>query len=271
MFLSNSIPNPVLLNLDFIKIYWYGFLITLALVLGFLIFYKLIRKLDFKKDDIFNLAFWLIIWGVIGGRLYHIFSEITYYFKYPLEIFYIWNGGMGIYGSILAGILVIYFFSKKYKLNFLKILDFLVPGLALAQAIGRWGNYFNQELYGLPTNLPWKVIIDFEKRVVGFKNFDFFHPTFLYESLFCLILFLVLFFLIKKNFFKQKFGFVFLLYIFFYSIERFFVEFLRIDYQPEFLSLRLGHWTSLVLVILSIIFFFILKKWYNKSTKTLKQ
>lgn len=263
MFLHTYSPSPVLLDVGFIKIYWYGFLITLGIVLGFFIFYKLAQRTNINKNKIFDLTFWLIIWGVIGGRLYHVLSEISYYWHKPIEIFYVWNGGLGIYGVMVAGILAAYFFAKKYKINFLQILDLLMPSLALAQAIGRWGNYFNQELYGQPTDLAWGIPISIQNRLMSYKGFEFFQPVFLYESLFCLILAIVILSLVIKQSKGSRPGHIFLLYLFLYSTWRFLIEFLRIDPQPVFLSLRLGQWASLVLIILSIIFWFSLRKWYN--------
>ena len=273
MFLHTYQPSPVFLNLGFVQVYWYGFLIALSIVLGFLIFYKLALKAGIKKNSIFDLVFWLVIWGLIGGRLYHILSEIGYYIQNPLQVFYVWNGGLGIYGALIAGILRIYFFARKQNnppIGYL--LDLLVPSLALGQAIGRWGNYFNQELYGQPSNLPWAIPISLANRLPGYENFIYFHPVFLYESLFCLALFIFLFFLTKKWALKttpvssllshssrfSRPGRVFLLYIFLYSSWRFFIEFLRIDYQPMFLNLRLGQWVSLILIIFSAMFYFIL-------------
>lgn len=286
MFLHSFHPNPILLDLNFVQIHWYGFLIALGIILGFIVFYYLSKKADFpakgglasgwKKDFILNLSFWLIIWGMIGARLYHVLSEIDYYLSHPLEIFYIWQGGMGIYGAVIAGVLVIYYFTKKNKIDFLQILDFIAPSLALALAIGRWGNYFNQELYGLPTNLPWSIPIDPANRLAGYENFDSFHPTFLYESLFCLILFIFLYILAAKNKSMSKSGmstkiyqpgYIFISYIFLYSLWRFFIEFLRLDSQPAFLNLRLGQWVSLTLTILSLVVYFVLKKWYNKTNQ----
>lgn len=264
MFLHNYLPNSILLRIGSISIYWYGFLITLGAVLGFFVFYKLARKSGIDKNKIFDLTFWLVVWGIIGGRLYHVFSEASYYIQNPLEIFYIWNGGLGIYGVIIAGVIVVYFFSKRYRVNSLHVLGLLTPGLALAQAIGRWGNYFNQELYGKPTDFLLGIPIALENRLAGFKGFDFFHPVFLYESLFCLVLFIILFFIARRIRQGIGVGNIFLLYLFLYSIWRFFIEFLRIDPQPIFLSLRLGQWTSLILVIFSIIFYLILRKQNKK-------
>jgi len=295
----NYTPNPILFNLGIVRIYWYGFLITLGIVLGFCIFYKFARRAGINKDLIFDLAFWSLIFGLIGGRFYHVLSEINYYISHPLEIFYIWNGGMGIFGVLLAGVLVFYIFSgshpeltqasegsrerKKIGIlrlrqpadpqndTFLRLLDFLAPALALAQSIGRWGNYFNSELYGSPSNLPWAIPISPIKRLAGFESFTSFHPTFLYESIFCFILFLLLVILTshqyggKEGSHHNNSGFIFFLYLLLYSSWRFLNEFLRIDYQPTWLNLRLAQWVSLILIIFSLLFFFKLKKWYNKN------
>ena len=295
MFLHTFHPSSTLFELNFIKIHWYGFLIFLAVILGFFIFYKLARKTGFKKDFIFDLTFWLIIWGIIGGRIYHILSELGYYWQNPLKIFFIWNGGMGIFGAVIAGLVVVYYFSlrhfnsvvtkerhvlkNKFQILrhsnkiwvpqnniFYKLLDLLTPALALGQSIGRWGNYFNQELYGLPSNLPWAIPIDFANRLPGFKIFNFFQPLFLYESLFCFLIFIILISLIKRI----KPGFIFLLYMLLYSSWRFLIEFFRIDHQPIFLNLRLGQWVSLGFIIFAVVFYFVLKKWYNKKYELFK-
>jgi len=272
MFLHNYLPNPILLDLNVIKIYWYGFLITIGVIFGFLVFYKLAIKKNISKDKIFDLFFWGIIWGIVGARLYHVFSEINYYWFNPLKIFYFWNGGMGIYGAVIAEVLVIYYFAKKNAQNYqlsiinyqLLLLDLLVPALALGQAIGRWGNYFNQELYGLPTNLSWGIPIALENRLPQVLNFTHFHPTFLYESLFCLFLFVLLYLLIIKKDFKS--GFIFFLYLILYPTERFLIEFLRIDYQPVFWGLRLGHWASLFFLCVGVVGLILINK-INKKAK----
>ena len=308
MFLHSFHPNPVFLDLSFVQIHWYGFLIALSIVIAFLIFYRLAKRAGFNKNFIFNLSFWLIIWGLIGARLYHVLSEIGYYFHHPLEVFFIWQGGVGIFGALMAGILTVFYFSSRvisnnssYSLNspfineteikrikqiktnksywllvtgyWLFLLSLLAPPLALAQAISRWGNYFNQELYGLPTNLPWSIPINLENRLPGYESFEFFHPVFLYESLFCFLIFLILsLLLLKKLKHKESYGhtpgLIFLLYIMLYGTWRFFIEFLRLDPQPVFLSLRLGQWTSLIFIAFSIILYF---SWKFKQQKIQKE
>lgn len=274
MFWQTSAPNQILLDLNFIKIYWYGFLITIAFTSGFFIFNFLAQRTGFKKEKIFDLFFWLVIGGIIGARLYHCFAEFNYYWRNPLKIFYLWQGGLAIYGAILAGLLVIYFFAKKTKESLgalpfsFYLLDLLAPALSLGQAIGRWGNFFNQELYGQPTSSFFGIFITPANRLINFENYSLFQPLFFYESLFCLLIFSILFLLsIYKH--PKIPGKIFLLYIFLYSTWRFTIEFLRIDPQPIFLNLRLGQWVSLILIFLATIFYLLIKKCYNKNNLTL--
>ncbi len=302
MFWQHFYPSPILLDLNFLQIHWYGFFVTLSILTGFFIFKKLVEaycntslhKTVFKKTEIFNLFFYLIIFGLIGARLYHCLSEFNYYWYNPLKIFYLWQGGLGIYGGLIAGIIIVYFFAKNLSgknnqqppvinhqlpIIFLTILDLLSPAIALGQAIGRWGNYFNQELYGLPTNSFLGLAIAPANRLPGFENFDLFQPLFFYESLFCFGLFIILFLSIvypersqaclpvgKGSRLSHKIpGTIFLLYLFLYSFWRFIIEFFRIDPQPIFLNLRLGQWTSLTLIIICLVFYILIKKWYNNS------
>lgn len=253
----NLIPNPILLTLGPIKIHWYGFLIFLAFWLGFFIALKKAKKYDLTKEQIYDLSFWLFIAGLIGARLYHVFSELPYYLQNPKEIIFFWSGGLGIYGAVIAGILTLFLWSRKYQKSFLLLLDFFTPLIILGLAIGRWGNFFNQEIYGLPTNQQWGLFIAPENRLSGYENLSYFHPLFLYESIFCFLLFVFLFLRDKDKKFN---GEIFFLTFIFYPLFRFFIEFLRIDYQPVFLFLRLGQWSSLIFVISSLILFWKIKK-----------
>ena len=197
-FLHTFTPNPILLSFGNFRIYWYGLFIVLGILTALTISLKLAQKFNLSQNKIFDLGFWIIVFGIIGARIYHIFLEFEYYLAKPLDIFKIWQGGIAIHGALIAGILVIYFFSKKEKLNFWLLTAVIVPGLAFAQAIGRWGNYFNQELFGTPTNLPWGIPISLLNRPNQFISNKFFHPTFIYESLGNLAIFGILLFILFK-------------------------------------------------------------------------
>jgi phosphatidylglycerol:prolipoprotein diacylglycerol transferase len=181
----------------------------------------------------------LIIGGVIGARLWHIFTPppssieqgitTSYYLTHPLDALAIWRGGLGIPGAIIGGAVVLYFYARKHKLSFAEWADIAAPSVALGQAIGRFGNYFNQELYGAPTNLPWKLYIDPAHRLTGFQNVEYFHPLFAYESIlnFANMLFLIW---VTRNYeHNLKRGDVLLTYLITYPAIRFSLDFLRLD------------------------------------------
>ncbi len=268
-FLHTFHPNPILISLGPINIYWYGFFIVLGTLTAIFITLKLADYYKIKKETIIDLAFWLIINGVIGARLYHILLELQYYLSNPLDVIKIWQGGLAIHGAILAGIIVIWRFSKKHQYNFWLLSSIIVPGLALAQAIGRWGNYFNQELFGKPTKLAWGIPIDLANRPIEYISNEFFHPAFLYESIGNLLIFFILIsihiWIIRKN--KKKNysyflarqslgdgGLLLTSYFLLYSILRFFIEFIRLDPTYVILGLRFPQIVSLLIIFASIIF-----------------
>ncbi len=251
-FLHNYHPEAIFFHLGTLNIYWYGLGYAIGIIGGILIIFKL-NKI-YQKELLWNLFFWLIIFGLLGARLYYVGLNFKYYFQNPLDIFKIWQGGMAIHGAIIAGLITLFFYCKKYKLNFWLLSDILAPAFVFGQMIGRWGNYFNQELYGLPTNLPWGIPIDLENRIIGYENFEFFHPTFLYESFGCLLILLILFFLYKKNPQIYGTGKIFLIYLILYSGLRFFLEFLRIDPTPMIIGIKLPQIVSIILILISFRF-----------------
>ncbi len=273
-FLHNFNPSPVMVSWGMIKIYWYGFFIVLGFFVAFAVLNFLVKKYKLNKDNISDLVFYLFVFGLVGARVYDILLEWRYYLQHPLNIFKIWEGGLAIHGGIIAGVLVIWFFIKKKKIkgldsgaffDFFKLSSLIVCVLPLAQAIGRLGNYFNQELFGLPTLLPWGIFISPENRPLRYINYSFFHPTFLYEALGDLLIFVILFFihlwLIKKNKFNFKNSFLIVaLYLVLYSILRFSLEFIRIDFAPTILGWRFPQIVSFVIILLVLITFVILKK-----------
>ncbi|MBU1037041.1 prolipoprotein diacylglyceryl transferase [Patescibacteria group bacterium] len=244
-------PQVILLDLGIIKIYWYGFLVTLTILLSAYFIFRLIKGKEEQKY-LWNLFFYLIIFGLIGARIYHvIFYNLQYFLENPLDILKIWQGGMAIHGAILAGIIVTFFYTKKHRLLFWQYSDYLALVLPLGQAIGRWGNYFNQELFGKPCNYSWCIPIDKINRPLVYQQNQYFHPVFLYESLLNLLLFIILLFGFKSKRWPQ--GMITSVYLISYSIIRFFTEFLRLDSETIFLSLKPVQWLCLVIIIIVLI------------------
>lgn len=220
-------------------IHFYGIVIMLGAVAGAYIARGEAKRRGHDPDIIWDMLIYLIIGGIIGARLWHIFSPpptslaegitTAYYLTHPLAAIAVWNGGLGIPGAVIGGVLVMYWYTRKHGLNFAQWLDIAAPGVALGQAIGRWGNFFNQELYGAPTNLPWAIYIDPQHRMAGFTNQAFYHPLFLYESLWNLANLILLLWLGRRfsNWIKQ--GDLFLIYVLNYAIGRFLLDFLRLD------------------------------------------
>ncbi len=181
-----------------------------------------------NSSDIWDFSAIILIAGIFGARLYFCMLNPIYYFNEPLEILNFREGGLSIHGGLAAGIGALIVICKKRQISILKILDAFSCGTALAQSIGRWGNFFNSEAFGAPTNLPWKLFIPPSNRPMGMEDIEYFHPTFLYESLLDIVVFFVLLTIIRK--FSKKFnGLTFFSYLILYSTVRFFVEGLRID------------------------------------------
>lgn len=218
---------------------WNGFLLVLGIAAGALLAAYQTKRRGYDPEIIYYLFLPLMIWGTIGARLWHIFTPplssvqlgltTRYYLTHPLDALALWTGGFGIPGVIIAGILVLLVFSRKSEIPFWELTDLLAPALALAQGIGRIGNYFNQELYGLPTDLPWGMFIDPASRLIGYEEVHFYHPLFAYEALLNFANLFLLLWLGRKFSVRLKTGELFLVYLLVYSIVRFSLEFLRLD------------------------------------------
>lgn len=256
-FLHTFHPESILFASGFLKIHWYGVFIVTGILIGIGVGLFFAKYYQISRDKAFDLAFWVALFGILGARIYHVFLELPYYIDHPLNIFKIWNGGVSVMGGISFGLLTVYIFSKKEKINFWRLTAIATVGMPLGQAIGRWGNYFNQELFGLPTNLPWGIPIDFMNRPLAYISSEYFHPTFLYESIGSLFIFIVLLsfqtYLIKKNKISNKTAQIStLFYLILYSLLRFSLEFIRIDRTPEILGLRSPQVASLIIIAISI-------------------
>ncbi len=253
MFWYNYLPQPIIFSLAAWPVHWYGVIMVSAILTGWLYALRAVNRPAIKSDKLDSLFFYLIIFGLIGARLGHVFFYSWEYFSQNLvEIFFIWQGGLSILGTIIAVMLVLYYWAKKHNLSFWSLADWLAPALALGQAIGRWGNYFNQELYGLPTAGWWGIPISIDNRLPGFEQYSHFHPTFFYESVLSLILFIIIWRLVKKT--KNFSGLITAVYLIGYAIIRFSLEFIRLDPAPMILGLRWPQIYSLLLILMVIIF-----------------
>ena len=266
LFWQQYFPASVIFRIGNITVYWYGVFMILAIIIAIWYAVKLAKnKPDLQRRKLDSLFFYLIIFGLIGARLYHVlFFNWSYYANHFWEIFKIWEGGLAIQGVILAGLITVYVWAKKNQISFWKISDWLVPALVLGQVIGRWGNYFNQELFGKPTMGWWRIPIASVHRVPGYEHITFFHPSFFYESFLNLIFFIILWSLTRK---KIHPGMLTLLYLGGYSLIRFILEFIRIDPTPIVMGMRLPQLVSLVVVIIVIIILSTNPRPLSKSSK----
>lgn len=215
---------------------FYALILIGGMVAGAYLASRRAPKFGLDPKYIWDGLTWAIIPGLIGARLYHVLtpspaSGLTtqYYLENPLRIFAVWEGGLGIYGGIVGGILGIWLFARRHKQPLLRWLDLIAPSMAIGQAIGRWGNFVNQELYGAPTDLPWAIYIAPEHRLRGYEAFERFHPLFLYESLWMLGTALILLGLAWRWRDQVRHGTITLLYILSYATIRFLLDFLRLD------------------------------------------
>ena len=239
--------NPIMINLFGIEIKWYSLLILIGIILGMLLVIKESKKFNIAKETIFDLCFYAVILGILGARLYYVLFNISYY-KYNIsEIFAIWNGGLAIHGGIIAGAVTIYLYCKKKSINFIKIFDIIVPALILAQAIGRWGNFFNSEAHGFATTYTFLKDLYIPEFIIKGMNIGgiYYLPTFYIESLWCLLGFIVI--LIIRRFKYIKIGTITSIYVIWYSIGRFFIEAWRTD------SLMLGGFKVAQIVSIALI------------------
>jgi phosphatidylglycerol:prolipoprotein diacylglycerol transferase len=206
---------------------WYGIMIALAAVAAVLLSIVETKRRGEATEHVLNAAILVVPLAIIGARLYHVIDEWAFYSQNPRLIF--GGAGLGIFGAIAGGIIGLLIYSKWKKLDALRGLDICAPGIILAQGIGRWGNFFNQELYGYPTDLPWAIYIDPAHRLPGYEAFSYFHPLFLYESLWNFAGCALLLFLGRKFGHRLLNGDIFFVYVIYYSVGRFFLEGLKID------------------------------------------
>ena len=263
-------PNPIAFSIGSLEIRWYGILIAIALLIGIVISYFIAKYRGEKPDEAINFAPFAVIFGVIGARLLHVVVNWSYYSGHLSYIFAFRKGGLAIQGVMLGGILALLVFCKIRKLDFWKWADIMSPALLFGQAIGRWGNYFNQEAFGLPTSLPWGIYIDPINRPPSYSNAEFFHPTFLYESIANLVLFALLLLILRLyNKRPDKFpnGLVFATYLGVYAIYRSIIEYYRID-SSFVLGIKVVYiLDGITIIAVLIIINYLVKKFREKKIR----
>lgn len=258
--------DPIAFSLGGIEIHWYALIIVFGIILAIYLSSKEAVKVGLKEDDVIDFMLWGLPISIIGARLYYVLFELPYYLKNPGEIFAIWNGGLAIYGGLIAGGITLFFFCRYHFIDFWKFLDITGPSVILAQGIGRWGNFMNHEAYGPDTTRSFLEKLHLPNFIIDNMYIDGIYrtPTFLYESLWNFLGFFVLIMLRKKkNFFKQ--GEVFLSYVMWYSFGRFFIEGMRTDSLYLLgTPLRVSQGLSLILFFGSILIIFLRRKYQKK-------
>ena len=273
-----SVIDPVAISIGPIKIYWYGIIIALAMLIGISLATKEAKKLGLEEDTMVDMALWAIPIGFIGARLYYVLFKWDYYIQNPSEIIAIWNGGIAIYGGLIAGGHAVYWFARRKKMTLTLLLDILAPSVLLAQSIGRWGNFINQEAHGGAVSRQFLETLYLPEFIIEQMNINgtYYHPTFLYESLWSLLGFILLIILRNQKGLLRR-GEVALSYVIWYSFGRFFIEGMRTDSLWIGDIMRVSQMLSLVLFISAIILLvyrrrdYPSKPFYSESLKLSKK
>lgn len=258
--ISLSIPSPStgVIYLGPIPLRAYSLFIILGIFVAIWLGNKRWIARGGKVGQVSDVALFAVPFGIVGGRIYHVATDFEKYFgegKNAIDALKIWNGGLGIWGAIFFGGIGAWIGCRIYKINLPPFADAIAPGIIFAQAIGRLGNYFNQELFGKPTNVFWGLEIAEENRPQGYEMFSTFHPTFLYELIWSVLIGFILIYIDKI--YKLGHGRVFALYVSFYSLGRLFVETFRIDESRLLFGLRFNIWTSLLVIVGGLVYFII--------------
>ncbi len=251
--------DPIAFSLFGFDIAWYGIITSLALLVGFTAAYFTAGYRGEQKDEILNFAPVAVVFSVIGARLVHVLVNWSYYAQNPVSVFALRRGGLAIQGVILGGIIALIVFCRIRKLDFWLWADIASTGLILGQAIGRWGNFINREAYGRPTDLPWKIYIEEAYRIEGYMSYEYFHPTFLYESISNFLLFAVLMFMhryYRNRPGKAPNGIILAMYLGIYSVYRTIIEYYRIDstsYSTPFGEVKVVYIINLITIIAAML------------------
>lgn len=247
-------PSSVAFSVFGYDIKFYGIMLFLGMVFGIFTTYVISKKYykNVNLDVLIDFLPFLIIFSIIGARIYYVLLSYSYYVRFPQEIFAVWHGGISIHGAILGGLITgIIYFKYIKKIPLLPYADVVSYGLAIGQAIGRWGNFFNQEAFGLPCNFPWKLYIEPVYRPAELAQYAYFHPAFLYESIWDIFVFMILFFVVRK-WAKNRPGIIFFSYLPLYSIGRIFIENIRTDSVLNVQNVPIALIVSILTIFISI-------------------
>lgn len=253
-------PGEVAFNIFSMPVYFYGLIMAFAVFTGCMTVYFLF-KIFYSREQagiIIDYSPFIIFSGIIGARLYYCLVNLDYYIQFPLQILNIRQGGLSVHGMLFIGVCAILYTAWRKNISFWKLFDVFCCGAAIGQSIGRWGNFFNSEAFGLPTTLPWKLYISPSQRPDEFIQYEYFHPTFLYESILDFVIFILLIVILRKN--SHTPGVTACAYLFLYSFVRIFIEAIRVDSALDVGSLHIAQIVSVFLMIVALIFYFLLNK-----------
>ncbi len=272
VFSGHIILNPYAVNISFLHIKWYGVIIGSSVIVAYLIARNQLLKEGVNEDEFLMAMVVAIVFAVVGGRLYYVaFTWNEYFSKHLWQILQPWTGGMAIHGALFGIFLAGWLFVKLKKncsFTYLQAMDAFTMVAPFAQAMGRWGNFFNYEAYGAPTSLPWKMFVPPQYRMPQYASYSYFYPTFLFESIADLFVFYILYTYTKKR--RKKFGQTFSLYLILYSIFRFFNEAFRTD-SLWFYNLRIAQVVSVILIVIGVVTFaYVSKNGKNVQTEVEK-
>lgn len=260
MMLLNYI-DPIAFELGPISVHWYGIIIAAGILLGYFIAQESVKRIGFDKDILIDIIFWSAIFGFIAARIYFVIFQWPYYAQHPIEIPMIWYGGIAIHGGLIGGFITGIFVCKQKNINPFQIGDVIVPSLILGQGIGRWGNFMNHEAHGGPVSKSFLENIHIPDFIINNMYIDgqYYQPTFLYESIWDILGFVILISLRKH----LRIGDTFALYLIWYSIGRFFVEGLRTDSLMLTGDIRVAQLMSVVLIVAGIVLMIVRRVKYN--------
>ncbi len=261
--------NPIAITIGNLTITWYSICILTGIILAGILICREAKKYNIETSFVSNLIFWCVIFGILGARVYYVIFNLDYYSLYPMEIIKIWNGGLAIHGGLIAGIITLFVYCKKHNVNVLRMIDIAAPYVLLAQGIGRWGNFFNSEAHGGIVSRGFLENLHLPEFIINGMHIGayYYHPTFLYESIFCILGFIIL--ILTRKIKGIKLGNITALYLIWYGILRFFIESLRTD-SLMLGSLKMAQVISILMVIIGIIIFIVTRikcKKYNISNE----